>query len=57
MDLTHFRMLTYDFLSRYPDIVPEEAPIIILDGKSGVCMARNGIDKSILVILQEYYIL
>ena len=25
-----------------PDIVPEEASIIILDSKSAMCMAKNG---------------
>ena len=27
-----------------PDIVPEEAPLIILDSKSAVCMSKNGKD-------------
>ena len=31
MDLTHFRMLMHELLKKYPDIVPEEAPLIVLD--------------------------
>ena len=37
MALARFRMLINDFLNKDPDIVPEKAPLIILDGKSGVC--------------------
>ena len=44
MDLAHFRMLIHEFLNKYPDTVPEETPLIILDGKSAMCMARNGKD-------------
>ena len=29
-------------LNKDPDIVPEEAPLIILDSKSAMCMAKNG---------------
>ena len=42
MALAHFRMLIRELLNKYPDIVIEEAPIIILDSKSTVCMANNG---------------
>ena len=28
-------------LNKNPDIVPEEAPLIILDSKSDMCMAKN----------------
>ena len=31
-------------LNKDPDIVPEEASLIILDSKSAVCMAKNGND-------------
>ena len=41
MALAHFRILIYEFLNKDPDIVPEEAPLIILDRKSDVCMANN----------------
>ena len=42
MNLKHFRMLIYESLSKDPDVVPEEAPLIILDSKSAVCMDKNG---------------
>ena len=42
MDLSYFRMLIHGFLDKDPDIVPEEAPLIILDIKSDVCMDNNG---------------
>ena len=41
MDLAHFRMLIHELLSKDPYIVPEEAPIIILDSKYAVCMYNN----------------
>ena len=44
MALAHFRMLIHELLNKYPDIVPEEAPLIVLDGKSAMCMAKNGKD-------------
>ena len=37
-------MLIHEFLSKYPDIVPEEAPLIVLDIKSAMCMDNNGKD-------------
>ena len=40
--LAHFRMLIHECLNKYPEIVPEEAPLIILDGKSSVFMDNNG---------------
>ena len=45
MALAHFRMLIHDFLNKDPDIVPEEAPLIVLDSKSAMCMAKNGRDN------------
>ena len=45
MDLAHFRMLIILFLNKDTDIVPEEAPIIILDSKSDVFMVNNGKDN------------
>ena len=45
MDLAHFRMLIHVMLNKYPDIVTEEAPLIILDSKSDVCMDNNGKDN------------
>ena len=44
MALSHFRILIHELLNKDPYIVPEEAPIIILDIKSDVCMAKNGKD-------------
>ena len=44
MALAHFRMLIYEFLNKDPDMVPKEAPLIILDSKSAMCMDKNGKD-------------
>ena len=44
MALARFRMLIHEFLSKDPDIVPEEAPLIELDIKSDMCTAKNGED-------------
>ena len=44
MDLSYFRMFIHEFLNKDPYIFPEEAPLIILDRKSAVCMANNGKD-------------
>ena len=44
MSLVHFMMLIHELLNRDTYIVPEEAPLIILDSKSGVCMAKNSKD-------------
>ena len=41
MFLSHFRMLIHELLKSYPDIVPDEAPLIIFDSKSAICMAKN----------------
>ena len=45
MDLAHFRMLIHELLNKDPYIVPEEAPLIVLDIKSAMCMANNGKDN------------
>ena len=34
-------MLTYELLNKDPDIFPEEAPLIILNSKSAIYMAKN----------------
>ena len=39
-----FRMLINEFLNKDIDIVPEEAPLIILNSNSSVCIADNGKD-------------
>ena len=37
-------MLIHELLNKDQDIVPEEAPLIVLDIKSAMCMANNGKD-------------
>ena len=44
MALEYFRMLTHELLNKDPDIFPEKATLIVLDGKSAMCMAKNGKD-------------
>ena len=44
MDLAHFRMLIHKLLNKDPDIVTEEAPLIVLNSKSAMCMDKNGKD-------------
>ena len=41
MNLAHSRMLIHELLKKDPDIVTEEDPMIILDSKYYVCMAKN----------------
>ena len=45
MDLAHFRMLVHELLNEDQDMVPREAPLIVLDSKSAQCMANIGIDR------------
>ena len=42
MDLAHFRMVVNEFLNVDPYMVPKEAPLILLDSKSDICMSNNG---------------
>ena len=42
MYLARFRMFIREFLNKDPDIVPEGYPLIILDSKYAVFMAKNG---------------
>ena len=44
MDLAHFRMLIHELLNKDTDIVPWEAPLIVLDIISAMYMAKNGKD-------------
>ena len=44
MDLAHFIMLIHEFLDKDPDIVLEEAPLIVLDSKYTMCMSKNDKD-------------
>ena len=41
MDLAHFIMLIHELLNKYPDIIPEEDPLVVLDSKSAMCMDNN----------------
>ena len=41
MDLAHFRMLIHELLNKYQDIGPKEDPLIVLDIKYAMCMAKN----------------
>ena len=45
MALANFRMLIHEFLNKDPDIVPEEDPLVVLDSKSDMLMAKNGKDN------------
>ena len=44
MALAYFRVLMNELLNKDTDLVPEEAPLILLDGKSDTYMANNGKD-------------
>ena len=44
MASAHFRMLVHELLNEDPDMVLKEAPLIVLDRKSAMCMAKNGRD-------------
>ena len=44
MALAHFRMLVYELLNEDPDMVPKEYPLIVLDSKYTMCMAKNDRD-------------
>ena len=41
MALAQFRMLIYELLNEDPDMVPKEAPLIVLDSNYIMCMAKN----------------
>ena len=45
MALAHFRMLINEYSKKDSYVVTEEAPLIILDSKSAVCMDKNGKDS------------
>ena len=38
-------MLVHELLNEDPDMVPKEAPLIVLDSKYAMCMDKNGKDK------------
>ena len=45
MYLAHFRMLNNELLNKDPDVDPEQAPLIIFDSKSSICMDNNSKDS------------
>ena len=45
MALAYLRMLIHELLKKDPYIVPAEAPLIVLDIKSAICMAKNDKDN------------
>ena len=55
MALSHFIMLINELLNKDPDIVPEEAPLIVLDSKSAMCMLRMVRITNTTDTLQEEY--
>ena len=44
MGFAHFRMLVHELLNEDPDMVPNESSLVVLDSKSAMCMANNGMD-------------
>ena len=42
MVLEHFRIPNNELINKVPYVVPEQAPLIILDRKSVVCITKNG---------------
>ena len=44
IDLAHFRRLIHELWNNDADIVLEEAPLVVLDSKSAMCMDNNGKD-------------
>ena len=45
MALAHFRMFIHELLNKDTEKVPEEAPLIVLNSKFAMCMAKNGKDN------------
>ena len=44
MALAHFTMLVHELLNEDPYMFPKEAPLIVLDRTSAMCMAKNSKD-------------
>ena len=42
----YFMVLNHEFLNKDPDIVPQEIPLIILDSKYDMCMAKSSKDTN-----------
>ena len=43
--LLHFRIINNNFLNKYLGLFQEQAPLLILAGKSAVCVVNNGKDN------------
>ena len=41
MILAHSRMINNELLNKDPNVLPEQAPLIILDRKLAVCVSNN----------------
>ena len=44
MALADLRVLVHEFLYENPDMVSKEYPLVVLDSKYAICMAKNGKD-------------
>ena len=52
--ISHFRMLNNEIINKYPDVILEQLPLIILDRKSAICMANNGKDTRHIAIIIHF---
>ena len=53
MYLAHFRILIHEFLNEGTEMVPMEAPLIVLDSKPDLCMAKNGKDTKYTIHIER----
>ena len=44
MALSHFMMINNELLNKNPDVVPEQAHLVILYRQSYICISKNGKD-------------
>ena len=51
MSISHFSMLSNEFLIKDPYVVLEQAPLMILEGKLALCMANKGNDIKHTIII------
>ena len=56
MALANFRMLIHELLNNDPDIVSEEAPLIVLDSKSAMYMANSKDTKHTILIARRMHL-
>ena len=54
MDLSHFRMISNEFLNNNPYVIPEQASLIILVKKLDIYMANNGKGKKTDTFPEEF---